>query len=171
MTDRPLECNHCKRQIKILYKEIVDDSIVSFEMCGECPVVERKLHGSKVSSGAAELGIYCDHCHTTLDEVKRGSDLGCSECYAVFSDVILAELQSAEKARGLKGIYTKKGGVTHLGKTPNKSLGVALSSRIASLNEALNEALRKENYEEAAWLRDQIKALTEKKEEKQDGPA
>jgi protein arginine kinase activator len=30
------------------------------------------------------------------------------------------------------------------------------------LNEALNEALKRENYEQAAFLRDQIKALMEK---------
>ncbi|HEY5235244.1 MAG TPA: UvrB/UvrC motif-containing protein, partial [Rhabdochlamydiaceae bacterium] len=29
-------------------------------------------------------------------------------------------------------------------------------------NEALNEALKRENYEQAAMLRDQIKTLTEK---------
>jgi len=34
---------------------------------------------------------------------------------------------------------------------------------MASLNEALNEALKRENYEQAAWLRDQIKNLKEEK--------
>jgi protein arginine kinase activator len=33
------------------------------------------------------------------------------------------------------------------------------------LNEALNETLKKEDYEQAAWLRDQIKAITEKTEQ------
>ncbi|MCB1084762.1 MAG: UvrB/UvrC motif-containing protein, partial [Chlamydiia bacterium] len=34
-------------------------------------------------------------------------------------------------------------------------------SRIRDLSEALNQALKGENYEEAAWIRDQINALTE----------
>jgi len=50
----------------------------------------------------------------------------------------------------------------HLGKTPTKPVTIPTSSRLTALNEALNEALKKENYEQAAWIRDQIKALTEK---------
>jgi protein-arginine kinase activator protein McsA len=34
---------------------------------------------------------------------------------------------------------------------------------LTALNEALNEALKAENYEEAAMLRDQIKQIMEKK--------
>jgi protein arginine kinase activator len=33
------------------------------------------------------------------------------------------------------------------------------------LNEALNETLTREDYEQAAWLRDQIKELMEKADE------
>lgn len=50
----------------------------------------------------------------------------------------------------------------HAGKSPDQTVEVSAASRIVSLNEALKEALKKENYEQAAWLRDQIKALTEK---------
>ncbi len=38
------------------------------------------------------------------------------------------------------------------------------SLRILALNEALNEMLKSEKYEQAAWLRDQIKALTDERE-------
>ena len=43
MADRPFECSHCKRPIKIIYKEIVDHSIVTTQMCGECPILEQQL--------------------------------------------------------------------------------------------------------------------------------
>lgn len=56
----------------------------------------------------------------------------------------------------------KKTQPLHVGKTPNKPLTIPSSSRLKTLNEALNEALKKENYEQAAWIRDQIKDLTEK---------
>jgi protein arginine kinase activator len=93
-----------------------------------------------------------------------GNPLGCSECYAVFSDVLISELIAGDKlpAQIKKEIMSKRTQPLHLGKSPNKPLTIPSSSRLTALNEALNEALRKENYEQAAWIRDQIKALTEK---------
>ncbi|MGH2639313.1 MAG: UvrB/UvrC motif-containing protein [Rhabdochlamydiaceae bacterium] len=51
-----------------------------------------------------------------------------------------------------------------MGRSPQHSESPALSSKLTSLNEALNEAVKKENYEQAASIRDQIKALTDKHE-------
>jgi protein arginine kinase activator len=39
---------------------------------------------------------------------------------------------------------------------------MAPAYQLTTLNEALNEALEKEQYEQAAWLRDQIKEWKEK---------
>jgi protein-arginine kinase activator protein McsA len=61
-----------------------------------------------------------------------------------------------------KGIATKKNQPLHIGKSPDHVQTAPSSSRLTALNEELNEALKKENYEKAAWLRDQIKALLEK---------
>lgn len=162
MSDRPLECGECKRPAKVVYKEIVDDEISCYNMCEQCPVLERKLHGLSEAAETGEPGVCCNSCHTTLESVQRGGKLGCTECYAIFSDVIVSEMQSAEKGMGFKPLFSKRGGAVHIGKSPTKTVDVALSGRIASLNEALNEALKKENYEQAAWIRDQIKELIEK---------
>jgi protein arginine kinase activator len=170
MPERPVECSHCKRPIKVIYKEIVDDSITITEMCAECPVLQQKLHGQTVELQTreglteAEAGLYCGHCRTSLESIKMGNPLGCSECYAIFADVLVSELIAADKLPSSlkKDIQTKKTQPLHLGKTPGKTLTIPASSRLSSLNEALNEALKKENYEQAAWIRDQIKALTEK---------
>ncbi|NNM44325.1 MAG: hypothetical protein HKM07_08310 [Chlamydiae bacterium] len=173
MADRPVECSHCKKPQKVIYKEIVDDTIVCYEMCADCPVLEQKLHGQtmqeekKAGTATAEPGLYCDKCHTTLSSIKMGNYLGCSECYVVFADTIASELKSLGKiaAHGKSAPFAKKSIPTHIGKSPEKPADITLSSRLSSLNEALNDALKKENYEQAAWLRDQIKALTDKPDE------
>jgi protein arginine kinase activator len=170
MPERPVECSHCKRSIKVIYKEIVDHSIIITEMCAECPVLQQKLHGQiaelqpREGLTETEAGLCCGHCRTTLESVKMGNPLGCSECYAIFADVLVSELITADKlpSRLKKDLQVKKIQPLHLGKSPGKSLTIPTSSRLTALNEALNEALRKENYEQAAWIRDQIKALTEK---------
>ncbi|MBI3236688.1 MAG: UvrB/UvrC motif-containing protein, partial [Chlamydiales bacterium] len=89
------------------------------------------------------------------------------ECYSVFSDLLITELASAHKlpAQLKKSLSSKKGQAIHVGKSPGSDGIIPASSQLTTLNEALNDALKIENYEQAAWLRDQIKALTEKTDE------
>ncbi len=173
MAERPVECSHCKKSIKVTYKEIVTDSIVCTEMCEDCPVLQKKLHGevSPAKEGNAPVeeaaDLYCDNCKTSLEAVKMGTPLGCGECYSVFSDLLLNELTASEKVPLYlrKALSATKSQPAHIGKTPHKPLTIPSSTRLTAFNEALNEALKIENYEQAAWLRDQIKALTEKSNE------
>ncbi len=170
MADRPVECSHCKKSIKVTYKEIVDTSMICTEMCADCPVLQQRLHGQASAAASreglteTEAGLCCGNCRTSLEAVKMGNPLGCSECYSVFSDVLVSELIAADRIPSWikKEFPAKKTQPLHLGKSPNKPLTIPSSSRLTALNEALNEALKKENYEQAAWIRDQIKDLTQK---------
>lgn len=165
MAERPIECSHCKKPIAVTYKEMFNASVLCNEMCATCPVLEKKLPGysSKTTSheSHAETRMCCGNCRTTLESIKMGNPLGCSECYAVFADILVAELTSMGKLplQLLKRVQNCKNQSLHLGKSPNKSAKIPSSNRLISLNEALNDALKKENYEQAAWLRDQINAL------------
>lgn len=170
MAERPVECSHCKKAIKVIYKEIVDRSIICTEMCSECPVLQQKLHGQSLEPQTreglteAEGSLCCGKCRTSLESVKMGNPLGCAECYTVFADVLTSELIAADKIPShlKKETLSKKTQPLHVGKSPNKPLTLPSSSRLTALNEALNEALKKENYEQAAWIRDQIKTLMDK---------
>ncbi|OGN57935.1 MAG: hypothetical protein A3D18_04015, partial [Chlamydiae bacterium RIFCSPHIGHO2_02_FULL_49_29] len=138
----------------------------------DCPVLQRRLHGTEGVERASEekeekrAGVYCGNCQTNLEWVKMGNPLGCPECYDVFSDVILSDLLKTEKipSRLKKSLKRTAHLPLHAGKSLQEILGVTPSKQLTSLHEALKEALKKENYEQAAWLRDQIKALQEKKE-------
>ena len=170
MSERPVECGGCKKPIKVIYKEIVSGNITITEMCVDCPVLLKKLHGESPGEipqemAGTETGLFCGKCHTSLEAVKMGNPLGCSECYTIFSDVIVADLIERNKLpKRLQKV--RRGQPLHVGKTPDEPvISIPESSRLTSLNEALNEALKKENYEEAAWLRDQIKELMDKKDE------
>ena len=132
MAERPVECSHCKKPIKVLYKEIAGDSIICTEMCADCPVYQQKLHGdvSNVKKQGAkvegEAGLYCGNCKTSLESVKMGNPLGCSECYSVFSDVLINEIANAEKVPAYlrKALISKKTQPVHIGKTPHKPLTI-----------------------------------------------
>ncbi len=166
MSDRPVECSQCKRPVKVLYKEILNDAITCTEMCADCPVLQAKLHGEASKTDKKESQVCCSNCGTSLELVRMGQPVGCAECYAVFNDFLVAELIAADAVPLAlqKKLVSQRSQVIHIGKSQGKPVDVTLSSRLASLNEALNDALKRENFEQAAWLRDQIKTLTEKKQ-------
>lgn len=151
---------------------MIGNSIMITEMCLDCPILEQKLRGTpsqeaSLESIAKEPGLACGGCRMLLEAVKMGNPLGCSECYNVFGDYIISELIEEQKIPSnlKKGLTVRKNQPIHSGKSVGKQVNMPTSNRLTELNEALNEALKKENYEEAAGLRDQIKALMEKKDE------
>ncbi|MBS0649015.1 MAG: UvrB/UvrC motif-containing protein [Verrucomicrobia bacterium] len=164
MSERPVECSQCKRPVKVLYKEILRDNTINCtEMCADCPVLQAKLHGEASKTEKQESLLCCGHCGTSLESVRMGQPVGCTECYAVFNDFLVSEMIAADAVPLVlqKKLATQRAQAIHIGKSPDKPVDITLSTKLASLNEALNEALKRENYEQAAWLRDQIKTLRE----------
>jgi len=161
--DRPLECSECKKAIAVRYVEIVGSVTTQTSMCADCPELQRRLYGANpkelVSNSLSDAELVCGNCGTTLENVRRGHSLGCAECYTVFSDALIQELYSLNRLPS-KIITEKKSGPIHIGRTPGERLAVNLSSKLLALNESLKETLKREDYEQAALLRDQINALT-----------
>lgn len=168
--DRPLECSECKKPIAVRYTEIVGGFITHTSMCADCPELQRRLHGISNQHVSGNLkdenstGLACGNCGTTLELIRVGTPLGCSMCYEVFDDILLGEMLAAEKIPA-RIVPAKKSLPIHIGRAPGEIKEMNPSLRLLALNEALNETLKREDYEQAAWLRDQIKALTENREE------
>lgn len=161
--ERPLECGECKKPVAVIYTEIVGKMMYRIAMCSDCPMLRQKLYGSRTidatNSEAIAAGLCCGECGTTADEVRMGSSVGCSLCYEVFQDLITQEIASQEKLPlPPKG---KRQTLEHLGRNPGQSAAINPALKLLSLQQALNDTLSREDYEQAAWLRDQIKALTE----------
>ncbi|MCB1119834.1 MAG: UvrB/UvrC motif-containing protein, partial [Chlamydiia bacterium] len=165
-TDRPVECYECKKPIDTYYTEVVGTQVTRLGMCVDCPVKQERVHGTTylTQSGIvveADAGLACGECGTVLNEVRRGHTLGCEVCYDVFGDVVIAEMEAAGTLPRAKE-KRKKRTPLHIGRAPGETQEINPSLRLLVLNEALTETLKREDYEQAAWLRDQIKALTEK---------
>jgi protein arginine kinase activator len=168
MPERPLECSECKKPIAVHYTEVVGELRTNTAMCYDCPELQKRLHGMPATYGAGSQGeaaarLACGNCGTTLDALRVGAPLGCNVCYEVFDEVILGEMLSANRIPPRLAI-AKKSHPIHIGRAPGESQEMNPSLRLLALNEALNETLKREDYEQAAWLRDQIKALTENKD-------
>ena len=130
--DRPIECSECKQQTDICFIEVTGAAKQQWNVCDTCPFLEGKL-----STKVEEQGPICSTCETSLQDIKRGSSFGCMHCYTLFEPEM-----------------TK-----HCGRGPMHALDETSFDKLGKLHKALGEALKQENYEEAAWLRDQIRNL------------
>jgi protein arginine kinase activator len=84
-------------------------------------------------------------------EFKRQARLGCAECYVSFHDELLPLIRRIH------------GAVQHVGRTASGGRKLAqVKMNVQKLREALTSAIKDEDYEKAAALRDQLrKAETE----------
>lgn len=156
--ERPLECSECKRAISVYYREMNLKFSHSLAMCEQCPRLKTRLEGVEEESNFYDRSdICCGNCLTTLDSIARGGSMGCQGCYDVFSDLITSQ------------VFVGQPSLQHRGRRPKESYCVLPSARLYTLNEALQETLSREEYEEAARIRDQINALMNKEEAIQDG--
>lgn len=168
MTERPLECSQCKKCADVLYTEMMEGTATTLEMCRDCPILKQKLEGRKGThtTSKKDEGIFCSHCHTSLESVLMGEPLGCQECYHIFQDVLSDQLLETQLiSPRLKQNPSRPTPTFHMGKTPFLGKNPDQAHKLRDLNEALSQALKGENYEEAAWIRDQINSLTKAADE------
>ena len=167
-------CERCqKRKANILYTEIINGIKREAQLCDECAgtsasfQMDNTLFGGEYSLGgllsnilkgytssgpsmseATVTDIRCKNCGLTYREFVQNGRFGCARCYIDFQN---------ELDKSLGGI---QGADIHTGKRiGQQSQGF---SEIERLTAKLQEAIKKEEYEEAARLRDLIR---EKKKE------
>lgn len=163
--DRPLECTDCKRPIKVHYTEMVGDIVHHTSHCDSCPALQRKLCKAPETASPSDEGmsdLVCGECGTTMQTVRMGNGVGCAMCYDVFNEIITNELILGQKIPK-KAREQAKTLPLHIGRSPGEVQEISPSIRLLALNEALTDTLKREDYEQAALLRDQIKSLTEGK--------
>ncbi len=167
MPQRPLDCSECKKPIAVCYTEIVGETLTRVSMCSDCPHLEKKLHGVggiEGREGSQELtSLACGNCGTTLELIRKGNLLGCPECYEVFADPLIKELRKNNRISHHLTTNTHSQPL-HIGRVPGEITEISPTLRLIALNETLDETLVKEDYEQAALLRDQIRILKEKNE-------
>lgn len=159
-------CKNCGvRPATIHYTEIVNNKMITMDLCLECAeekgievkkdtayglgdLVAELIDGT-VKDETAKIGrLRCPECGYEFSDFRNIGRFGCPECYRSFE----AQLNPL-----LRHIH---GGTQHTGKTPVKLDGQSLSrQRVLQLKEELTRAIENEDYERAAELRDEIRRL------------
>lgn len=93
-------------------------------------------------------GDTCSVCGMTFEDFRNNGRVGCSRCYDTFSKDMLPLIKRVH------------GNIQHTGKIPKRTGGeIKVKRNIEKLKEELKLLVEKEEYEEAASKRDEIRRL------------
>jgi len=133
-------CEQCAREKKIA----LPPSISLNEILSSLMEAHAEKDVPELSNAA------CPNCGMTYAEFKRGGRLGCPKDYVVFQKGLLPFLEKIQ------------GATSHKGKEPHRAAqDTAQAAELLRMRRELNAAIASENYEQAARLRDGIRALRE----------
>ena len=97
-------------------------------------------------AGFSEKELACPNCGFTLDQFRKAGVLGCPQDYEVFEKSLRPLIEKAHNGK-----------TTHCGKLPSKtSTDAKKQIELLNLRRRLDSAVRSEDYELAAELRDKI---------------
>ena len=182
-------CQICKAHPATIHiQEIVNGETNTLHICPECAKKRNLAEGNAANShfhemlerltqaiaNSAELkladlfeqkqpeeeesqDIQCDVCGTSWHAYKKNGRVGCAACYEQFSHLILEDIELNQH------------GSVHCGKTPPETVEqwqdpavserINLRRKLERLRKGLDESIRREEYEQAAEIRDRIAGI------------
>lgn len=179
-------CSNCgKQKANFMYTEIINGVKKEIRLCSECADKLGFLESMSFNMPSLdfsnflgdflneyntlmpsifserEKALKCSKCGMDYDEFLRTGMFGCSNCYDVFQEEIEPLLKQLH------------GDIKFLGKKSNNNLKASKlkdletiekvqDNKLDTLKEELKQAVRVEDYEKAAKIRDEIKALEDK---------
>lgn len=153
-------CDHCDKPAVVHNTAIVNGVMHEAHLCEEhaqavgiqlpaSPAIGKLIAQFTVAAPARARGPVCARCGMTYAEHRQHGVLGCGDCYEAFGKTLSVVL---ERAHGCEA--------QHVGKAPPRVADAhQRTAMLKQLLQDLEEAVRAEQYERAARLRDQMKEL------------
>ena len=162
-----LACQSCKKQPATIHMTDITPEGEKQErhLCDACaqregimpkaqqqhvPIAEL-LTGLVVDKASVKqiAGMTCPHCGMTFIEFRNNGQLGCPSDYDAFERALVPLVERAHE-----------GASHHIGKVPRRlDTPRATDNDLIRLKRRLDKAIEDERYEEAAMLRDKLKAI------------
>lgn len=160
-----MQCQICKKNDATIHlTEISGGERTEIHVCETCAVEQEiavkshipinELLSNLLASqptdedlgGAIEQDVVCPNCGFTLAQFQKEGTLGCPADYEVFEKMLRPLIERAHDGR-----------TTHVGKIPSSMpLDKKEQIQLLNLRQQLEAAIRSEDYELAAKLRDEI---------------
>lgn len=159
-------CQSCsKNQATTHVKSIVNGELREYMLCPEC--AKKMGYGNLFDGFGFNLGSFlgsflgeselpeanssvvrCKRCGSSFHEIAKTGKVGCAECYKTFYDRMIPSIQRIH------------GNTTHVGKLASSAGSQArLKNELEQAREALKQAIKDQEFEKAAQLRDRIKEM------------
>lgn len=160
-----MKCDSCNdNEATVHYTEIEGTEKREIHLCESCYQQQKAAPVQKMvdfaemlkgllTTALKEEGVgpqaMCPACGITLAEFRAGGRFGCPEDYRVFRDTIIPLLEKIQI------------GPRHLGSVPSRA-GEQLQreNELIRLRRDLERAVQREEYEQAALLRDRIRQMS-----------
>lgn len=159
-------CDNCGSTDPVVHlTQIVNNEISTHHLCDRCagekgldnppethgmPLVDmiQKIPGDPFVDGES-ADVECSFCGLTYSGFRETGRLGCPNCYEAFA---------GQLPRILRRIH---GSVKHVGKVylPPDPTASEMENRLEGLRRGLHRAVRSEDFERAAKIRDEIRNL------------
>lgn len=169
-----MKCQNCgKNEATVDYTQVIDDNKLHLHLCNKCAnemkigmdfvfdmddVFSSFFNGFPNMKKMNELEMLkCKTCGSTYVDFKNTGKLGCADCYETFGN----DLDSV-----LKRLHGNNRHIEGKKKEMADEQKSTVENKIEDLKLKLKECIKKEEYEEAAKLRDAIKELENKRGEK-----
>ena len=160
-------CDICgKNHATVHLTEIVDGQMTELHICEGCAreksvQMEQQFGLADLLAGLTDIGKHiegvskietkCTNCGITYEDCRKNGRLGCSACYSSFRKYLTSLLKKIH------------GSSQHTGKVPARlTKAVKTESELQELKAQLGLAIQREEFEEAAHLRDKIRELERK---------
>lgn len=155
-------CDKCKsKEAHVFIERTINGEKEKFSLCSECAAKMEKELPFTIDLGSFFSGFNpfggvsiqqaqspkCSMCGLTYDQFEKHGRLGCAHCYEDFRQQLVPVIKRIHGSQQHTGYANSE--------ADKKRLAVQ------ELKAKLSEAILHENYEEAARLRDEIKALEE----------
>lgn len=162
-----MKCEICGEHDAIIHiQQIIGNDKLDFHLCEDCAKKKGISKGKEklelslpeLLAGLIDLKDFeedsggekktCPNCGTSRDDFKKSGKIGCVECYNTFNKDIVRMLRKLSGTSRHKGKYPSR----------LKSYKSFLIDR-EILKQKLEEAVKREDYEAAATIRDKILRL------------
>lgn len=172
-------CQNCsKKEATTHIKRVVNGEATESHLCEDCakklgydnffddfslsiPNIFSSFFKDSAFALASAKSERCEKCSSTFDDIIRTGMVGCADCYDKFYDRLLPSIQRIHgKAKHVGRVpYTV---VPDEKKQPEKKV-LSKEEKIEKLQKDMQRAVESQNFEQAAVIRDEIKALKEEK--------
>jgi protein arginine kinase activator len=163
-----MQCQICNKRTATIHLTEINDGVRSeMHICEQCAAEQGVAAQSQMSInellshllavqptdeemfGPSEKDMACPNCGFTLDRLRKEGSLGCPMDYKVFEAALVPLIERAHNGKS-----------THCGKVPTKvPTDTKKFVELSQLRRQLEDAVKDEDYELAARLRDQMKQM------------